>query len=292
MLKYIIMTIKKLTASDFPHRLREIPDPPKELFIEGRMPPETHKWLAVVGSRKCTHYGREVTERLISGLTGYPVVIVSGLALGIDALAHRAALDAGLLTVAVPGSGLDRSVLHPPSNRALAEEILKAGGALLSEFPPKFPASLWGFPQRNRIMAGLSDAVLIIEAEEKSGTLITSKLATDYNRDVLVVPGSIFSSFSAGPHMLLRLGATPITNALQLREALGFKEERDETVQSALRLACSPEEKKVLALLGSPLPREELLEELGLPIGKANALLSTMELKGFIKEQMGEIRVV
>lgn len=290
MLKYNIMPIKELTPKNFPHRLREIPDPPKELFIEGTMPPETHKWLAVVGARKCTHYGREVVERLISGLAGYPVVIVSGLALGIDALAHRAALDANLPTVAIPGSGLHRSVIHPPSHCALADEIVKSGGALLSEFPPKFPASVWGFPQRNRIMAGLSDAVLIIEAEEKSGTLITSKLATDYNRDVLVVPGSIFSSFSAGPHMLLRLGATPITSAAQLREALGFKEEKDAAVQTALRLACSPEEKRVLALLGSPLPREDLLEELGLPIGKANALLSTMELKGLIKEQMGEIR--
>lgn len=281
--------MQKIAPAQFPARLREITDPPTELYLQGTLPPEEHKWLTVVGSRKCTAYGREVTEMLVKGLAGHPVVVVSGLALGIDTLAHQSALAANLPTVAVPGSGLDRSVLHPPRNRRLAEEIIAAGGALLTEFPPTFPASLWGFPRRNRIMAGLSDAVLIIEAEERSGTLITSRLATDYNRDVLTVPGSIFSSHTAGPHMLIRLGATPITSSADLLQALGLK--TDETARRDYSL-CTKEEKEVVALLASPLSREELLDGLPFSIGQANALLSTMELKGLIKESTGEIHLV
>ena len=281
--------IERLSPAKFPARLREIPDQPTELYLQGTLPPEEHKWLAVVGSRKCTAYGREVTEMLVKGLQGYPIVIVSGLALGIDTLAHKSALTANLPTVVVPGSGLDRSVLHPPTNRRLAEEILAAGGALLTEFPPRFPASLWGFPRRNRIMAGLSDAVLIIEAEERSGTLITSRLATDYNRDVLTVPGSIFSSHTAGPHMLIRLGATPVTSSADLLQALGFKTDEKSVRDYSL---CTKEEKEIVALLASPLSREELLDGLPFSIGQANTLLSTMELKGLIKESAGEIHLI
>ena len=281
--------IERLSPAQFPARLREIPDQPTELYLQGTLPPEEHKWLAVVGSRKCTAYGREVTEMLVKGITGYPVVIVSGLALGIDTLAHKSALAANLPTIAVPGSGLDRSVLHPPTNRRLAEEILAAGGALLTEFPPTFPASLWSFPRRNRIMAGLSDAVLIVEAEERSGTLITSRLATDYNRDVLTVPGSIFSSHTAGPHMLIRLGATPITSPADLLQALGFKTDEKSVRDYSL---CTKEEKEIVALLASPLSREELLDGLPFSIGQANTLLSTMELKGLIKESAGEIHLI
>lgn len=280
--------LKELKNLDFPRRLREITDPPKKLYMEGILPPEEYKWLCVVGSRKYTNYGKEACEKLILGLAGYPVVIVSGLALGIDALAHRAALEAGLRCVAVPGSGLDPKVLYPSTNRRLAEEIVKKGGALLSEFEPDFLPTVWSFPQRNRIMAGLSDAVLIIEAEQKSGTLITARLATEYNRDVLTVPGSIFSASSAGPHMLIRLGATPITSAKDLLDALGFKTE--EGVERDYS-SCTAEEKKIIELLKSPLSRDTLLDSLGLPISQANALLSLMELKGLIKESAGEIHL-
>lgn len=280
--------IKRIPPAQFPSRLTEIADPPTELYLQGSLPPEEHKWLAVVGSRKCTAYGREVTEMLVKGLSGFPVVIVSGLALGIDTLAHKSALAARVPTVAVPGSGLDRSVLHPPTNRRLAEEILAAGGALLSEFPPKFPASLWGFPRRNRIMAGLSDAVLIIEAEERSGTLITSRLATDYNRDVLTVPGSVFSTHTAGPHMLIRLGATPITSPADLLQALGLKTNEQTARDYSL---CTKEEQEIVTRLASPLSREELLEGLPFSTGQTNALLSAMELKGLIKESAGEIHL-
>ncbi len=283
--------MKELSPDQFPRRLREIADPPKKLYLQGTLPPEDHKWLAVVGSRKYTSYGKEAAETLIAGLAGYPVTIVSGLALGIDALAHHAALAAKLPCVAVPGSGLDPKVLYPSTNRRLADDILKAGGALLSEFEPDFRATAWGFLQRNRIMAGLSDAVLVIEAEQRSGSLVTSKFATEYNRDVFTVPGSIFSSSSTGPHMLLRLGATPITSPKDLLEALGF--DISESKQQKLNYDdCTPDEKKVIELLQSPLSRDDLLDLLDLPVSRANALLSLMELKGLIKESVGEIHLV
>lgn len=281
--------MQELLPIQFPRRLREISDPPKKLYVQGALPPDDRKWLAVVGSRKYTPYGKEACESLIAGLSGFPIVIVSGLALGIDAIAHHAALGAALSCVAVPGSGLDRKVLYPSTNHRLADEILKTGGALVSEFEPDFAATAWSFPQRNRIMAGLSDAVLVIEAEEKSGTLITSKLAIEYNRDVLTVPGSIFSSSSAGPHMLLRLGATPITSSKDLLEALGFasgqKTERDYS-------DCTPEERTIIELLKTPSSRDVLLDALDMPIGRANSLLSMMELKGVIKEIAGEIHLL
>jgi len=282
--------IRELSPEEFPKRLLEIPDKPKKLFVRGELPPEDYKWLAIVGSRKYTPYGRQVCEKLISGLYGQPVVIVSGLALGIDALAHETALNNGLKCVAVPGSGLDPKVIYPASNYQLAESIATRGGALLSEFEPDFQATTWSFPQRNRIMAGLSDAVLVIEAEIKSGTLITSRLATDYNREVLTVPGSIFSSTSAGPHMLIRLGATPITESKDILDALGLASETPEKIGNRYE-DCSLEEMAIIKLLAIPTSRDELLRKSGMTISRANSLLSVMEIKGLIKEEMGEIRL-
>lgn len=284
-----LVGIKELTVSNFPPLLNEIPDPPKKLFIRGQLPDWNQKFLCVVGSRKYSGYGREICENLISGLSGLPVTIVSGLALGIDSIAHRAALDAGLVTIAVPGSGLKNEVLYPRSHIRLAEEIMKAGGALISEFEPDFPAAAWTFPQRNRIMAGMSHAVLVIEAEQKSGTLITSRLATEYNRDVLTVPGSVFSPGSSGPHMLIRLGATPITSGRDLREALGFKDE--EICGEKNYSDCGEDEIKLIKILNEPMSRDELIRQSGLPPSQANALLSMLEIKGHAKEIMGEIHL-
>src|SRR3990167_1755908 len=162
-------SIRTMSPEQFPRRLREIPDPPEKLWVEGVLPPEKHKWLAVVGSRRFSQYGREACEKLISGLYGHPVVIVSGLALGIDCIAHRAALEAKLSCVAVPGSGLSRKIMHPVANRTLADNIVAAGGALLSEFPPDFRATLYSFPQRNRIMAGLFGGLFVVGWGKKLG---------------------------------------------------------------------------------------------------------------------------
>ncbi|MFA5001196.1 MAG: DNA-processing protein DprA [Candidatus Paceibacterota bacterium] len=286
---------KKLTPEQFPTLLKEINDPPDELYLEGTLPNENeNKFLAVVGSRKYSRYGKEACEELIRGLAGYPIVIVSGLALGIDAIAHQSALNNKLLTMAIPGSGLDRKVLHPFSNHRLADEIVEAGGCLLSELEPECPAGVHTFPRRNRIMAGLSHAILIIEAGERSGTLITARLAMEYNRDVLVVPGSIFSPGSRGANNLIRQGAMPVNKSEDILQALGFDtEEAEADKQGRLWSDLSPIEQKIVEfLLSDSFPRDELIELAELSVTDANIILSTMEIKGIIKEAMGEIRLM
>lgn len=288
--------IRKLPSSEFPPALREIPEPPEALYLEGEWPDDDPVYVTVVGSRKFSGYGKDACQKIISELAGHPIVIVSGLAIGIDTVAHRAALEAGLKTVALPGSGLDRSVLHPSSNRRLADEIVAAGGALLSEFPPDYPAGLYTFPRRNRLMAGLAKGALIIEAGEKSGTLITARLSTDYNRDVYAVPGSIFSAGSLGTNNLIRQGAAPICSGRDLLLALGFDPPAggpDESGQHKLELEkLSADERRIYEILSfEPLPRDELLRALELPVSEANSLLGIMEIKGLITESMGEIRL-
>lgn len=281
------MQIRDLHKKDFPPLLNEINDPPKALRIIGELP-QTEKYLAVVGSRKYTEYGKAVCEKLIEGLRGYPITIVSGLALGIDSIAHRAALRAGLKTIAIPGSGLADKALYPHSHRELAREIVESGGCLLSEFDDTMPGLPHNFPQRNRIIAGMSQATLVIEAELQSGTLITSKYATEYNRDVFTVPNSIFSKTSEGPHMLLRLGATPITQSADIISALGLTphenlfEKRDYS-------ECSSDEHEVINILNEPLSRDEIIRRLNKPIYVTQTIIATMEIKGLVEEVMGEI---
>lgn len=279
--------ISILRPEEFPPLLQEIADPPEKLFVRGKLPSTDWKWLAVVGSRAMTSYGRQACAHLISGLRGYPVVIVSGLAFGVDAAAHKAALEAGLPTVGVPGSGLDWSVLYPRANVSLAREIINAGGALLSEYEPDLKAADYTFPQRNRIMAGLCQATLMIEAKERSGSLITARLTTEYNRELLVVPGSIFSAESRGTHQFLKLGATPVTEPEDILRALGIKTEDKSNVA---REDLSEEEARVLQIIATPCSRDELMEVLELPISEANILLSTMEIKGLIVEELGVVR--
>ena len=276
----------KLMPEQFPKLLKEIPDPPKQLYLKGKLPDDDTKFLCVVGSRKYSPYGKEVCEELISGLSGYNIAIVSGLALGIDSIAHRAALSARLLTIAIPGSGLNENVLYPSSHRMLAKKIVESGGVLMSEFEPDEEATVYTFPQRNRVMAGMSHAILVIEAVEKSGTLITARLALDYNRDVLTVPGSIFSKNSYGPHTLIRLGSTPITTSDDILLALNINAvEKKQISQDSL----SKNEQAVLKLLDSPLERDTLISELNMKISEANILISTMEIKGLLVERLGEI---
>lgn len=289
--------IEILRKNELPALLGEIPDPPKRLFIRGKFPDgNSRKFLCVVGSRKNSQYGKDVCESLISGLRGYGIVIVSGLALGIDSIAHEAALTTGLISIAVPGSGLSWDVLYPRANYNLAKRILDSGGALISEFENDFRATPYGFPERNRIMAGISHAVLVIEAEIKSGTLITSRLATEYNRDVLTVPGSIFSSKSEGPHMLMRLGATPVRNSEDILVTLGLlepenskKKKRRKSKRNYKNL--SENERKILALLEVPMNRHELIAKSGMDTSTTIITLSLLEIKGLISESMGEIRL-
>ncbi|MDP4020457.1 MAG: DNA-processing protein DprA, partial [Candidatus Adlerbacteria bacterium] len=215
--------IRQLSKKEFPELLKEIPDPPHLLYIRGEMPPPSYTCLCVVGSRATTPYGRRTCASLISGLARLPIAIISGMALGIDAEAHKAALDVGLPTVAVLPSSCDDSSLYPPSNKALAQRILARGGALVSERKTPWKAHPHDFAARNRIMAGMSKVILIIEAGEKSGTLITARLALDYNREVLCVPHELGRESGKGANQLLREGATLVRNSGDIAEALGFK---------------------------------------------------------------------
>ena len=252
------------------------------------------KLLAVVGSRKYSTYGKQVVEHLIAGLEGYGIGIVSGLALGIDGLAHEAALRHNLYTLAVPGSGLNDDVIYPATHKGLAHKILEAGGGMLSEFAPDFTATKWSFTQRNRIMAGIAHATLIIEAGEKSGTLITARMATDYNRELLVVPGNIFSQNSAGPHQFLKLGATPVTTASDILYALGFSQEEVEQNQKVLiePSSLTSEEQLILQHLSEPREKDTLIRLSNLPPHVANALLMQMEMKGLVASESNLYRAV
>lgn len=275
--------IEKLNK--IPYRLQEIGDPPKSLYIQGEFPDEEMKFLMVVGSRKHSAYGKMVCEKLIEKLAGYPIVIVSGMALGIDAIAHESAIRAGLKTIAIPGSGLDKKVLYPKSNFNLSKKILESGGCLLSEFEPDFKATNWSFLKRNRIGAGLSDAVLLIEAEEKSGTLTSARFAIDYNREVMVIPGNINSPTSKGTNNLLRDGATPVLKSKDILEVLGLsvKEEKEVLVN------LPEEESLVYGILTEPKSKEEICEELDKNIKDINVLVSMLELRGLVKENDGKI---
>lgn len=282
------MLRKILKPKHFPVLLKQIPDQPKLLYMEGELLPDDAIYLAVVGARKFTTYGKEACERIVGGLKNKnrQIIIVSGLAIGIDGIAHKAALKSGLKTIAIPGSGLDDNVLHPRSNLDLSKEIVENGGCLISELDWGMPAGVHTFPSRNRIIAGMSHAVLVIEATEKSGTLITADLATQYNRDVFAVPGSIFSQNSAGTNKLIKAGAAIITSAEDIFDAFGLPKEKENL---KLDLNFTNEEEKIYSLLIEPTEKDELVRKSGLPSAKANAIISMMTINGLIKESGGEI---
>lgn len=280
--------IRELLPHEYPELLKEIPEPPRQLRIWGNVPKEGNKLLAVVGSRKCTKYGEETCRSIIRGLKGHPVTIVSGLAIGIDSIAHESALETGLQTIAIPGSGLGKNVLYPRSNISLAERIVEEGGGLLSEYEDSMPTAMWAFSQRNRIMAGMSQAILVIEAENKSGTLITSRLAVEYNRDVGAVPGPIDSQTSEGPHLLIRMGAALIRNSEDVLELLGIKPHETPPLIETEDL--SESEKKLINILKKPHSKEKLIKKSGFDLNQANEILSVLEVKGLITEELGEIR--
>jgi DNA processing protein len=278
--------MKILEPHHFPKNLQNIPNPPQKLYLQGVLPdPETYIYLCVIGSRRHSSYGKDVCRELIAGLAGYPIVIVSGLALGIDAIAHQSAIESGLLTIAFPGSGLDESILYPAQHLQLAREIIYHGGAIISEFSPKTESAHWTFPQRNRLMAGISQAVLIIEGRERSGTQITATYAADYGRDVMAVPGSIFSPQSGGTHQLIKQGATPVTSSNDILEALGFhlQEKQPELFDTSL----SDYEQKILNICSQKTTLSDLARKLDTPISGIMATISDLEIRGYVRESEG-----
>ncbi|HEU5114846.1 MAG TPA: DNA-processing protein DprA [Candidatus Paceibacterota bacterium] len=281
-------SIRTIEKDKFPSLLREACSrwngAPRKLYLRGTLPPDDRIFLTIVGSRKWSAYGKSACESLIRSLSGLPVVIISGLALGIDSIAHEAALAHGIPTIAVPGSGLADDMIYPASHAGLARRIVESGGALLSPFEETIMGNDWTFPYRNRIMAGMAHATLVIEAGLKSGTLITARNAIEFDRNLLVVPGSIFSEGSSGPHQFLKLGATPITSGDDLVEALGFGD-RPKSVRDYSGLP--PEERKIMEALQTPLSRDGIIQTTGMSVPKMNALISLLEIKGLIKESNG-----
>lgn len=281
------MDIRELAREEYPAQLQEIPEPPERLWLQGAFAPIGTKSLAVVGSRALTAYGRQATASLIGGLAGYPVSIISGLALGADAAAHQAALAAGLHTLAVPGSGLSSAVLSPHTNKGIARDILSAGGGLLSEHPPDHVAHPYDFPSRNRIMVGLADAVLVIEAAPQSGTLITARLASEYNRDLLCVPHRIGDPHGFAAHLFLRLGASLVVEPSHILEALNIAP-RETRVREPVHLAGN--EGIIYELLTEPRARDELIRCSTLTSADTLTALVMLELRGLAKEEFGAWR--
>ncbi len=280
------MEIRELERSEWPAQLLEIPQPPERLWVRGALPVQGTKLLTVVGSRAMTRYGQEACEKLIIGLAGYPISIVSGLALGVDTCAHKAALSAGLHTLVVPGSGLGDDVLYPRSNRGFAKEILKAGGGFLSEYAPDTASRVRFFPERNRLMVGLADAVLVIEAGQKSGTLITARLASEYNRDLLCIPHRIGDPHAFGPHLFIRLGAALVSDPLHILEALKIPP-REGASTNVAPSDLEDVELVVWNMLEEPKTRDEILRESSASSGEALTALVALELRGLIKEEFG-----
>ena len=278
--------IRKIKAEDVSPLLLEMPNPPKELYIRGENPDTSRIFITIVGARRNTSYGAMVCEKIISGLAGYDITIVSGLAIGIDAIAHRCALKYNLPTIAILGSGLDDSVLYPRTNYNLAHKILESGGTLLSELEAKEKAARYTFLSRNRLMASASTLTIVAECARYSGTMVTAKLATEYNREVSAIPGSIFSSVSEGPNYLIAEGAHAVTSAEDVLNLLNI-ELKENTFFTPQDLTA--EEKEVLDLITEPISKESLTANVKLPVHLIQSTLTLLEIKKLVKEVDGKL---
>jgi len=272
--------------AEYPAHLREIPAPPDRLWVRGGLVDEDALAVAIVGSRRATPFGLELAERLAGDLAARGITVVSGLARGIDSAAHRGALEARGRTIAVLGSGVD--VVYPPENRRLAARIAERG-ALVSQFAPGAPALAHHFPVRNRIIAGLSLGVVVVEAAEQSGTLITAGHAGDLGREVMAVPGRAGAPTSRGTHKLIRDGAALVES---WEDVVALLPARWRACMAAVAPPSSPgpePEDSLLSLIGAePVSMEELIERSGLAASRAAARLLALELEGRIRQLPGK----
>jgi DNA processing protein len=268
----------------YPARLKEIEQPPPVLYVRGEYLPEDLFAVAIVGTRRVTPYGRQITEEIARFLAGSGLTVISGLARGVDALAHSAALKAGGRTLAVLGSGVDR--IYPPEHRALAEQMVERG-AVISDYPPGTPPEASNFPPRNRIISGLSLAVVVIEAGETSGALITAEFAAEQGREVFAVPGSILAPQSKGTNKLIQQGAQPLLCASDLMQALNLTRLGEQKAARKMLPADAVETQLLEALSDQPAHVDEIRNQTGLPIEKVSATLALMELKGMVRQVGG-----
>lgn len=285
--------VMALDDPNYPALLKEIYDPPALLYIKGRLEKGSDEFtLAVVGTRQITPYGRQITAEIVGPLARHGLTIVSGLALGVDALAHEVTLGQNGRTIAVLGSGLDEEHIYPSRNRQLAHRIIENNGAIISEFPIGTLPLRHHFPIRNRIISGLSLGTLIIEAAEDSGSLITARCALEQNRDVFSVPGSIFSPLSFGPNNLLKMGAKVITEAQDILEALNL-EKAEDFIENQKILPDTAEEAAVLKILSrEPIHIDEIIKQTSLPSHQVSSTLTLMEMKGKVRNLGGMMYVI
>lgn len=273
------MKIVCITSEDdvFPTTLTQLAQPPKQLFVLGNTELLSQPALAIVGSRHVTSYGQQVTTDLAAAVAGQGIVVISGLALGVDGIAHRAALQAGGKTIAILANGLDK--ITPRSHRSLAIQILEQGGTIISEYPEGMPPLRHSFVARNRLVAGLAQAVLITEAAAGSGSLHTASFALEQGKDVLAVPGNITSPMSQGTNQLIKSGATPITSAADLLSHLQLK-----PAQVSLPMGANAAEQAILDALGQGITDgNQLLYSSELDAALFNQSLTMLELHGHIK---------
>lgn len=277
---------------EYPRLLKEIANPPYTIYMKGEIDLNGAPMIAIVGSRKFTAYGSQAATTFARDLAAAGITVVSGMALGIDAIAHQGALSAGGKTVAVLGGSLDDKNIYPRNNFNLSREIIE-NGALISDYPIETPAGLQGnFPARNRIIAGLSLGTLIIEAGEKSGTLITANLALESNREVFAIPGSIFSSQSAGTNALIKKGAKLITSVKDVLEELNLGED-NKNVSIISRIPETKEEEILLKILSAdPLHIDNISKLSKLETATVASALSIMEIKGWIKNIGGQNYII
>ena len=278
--------IKILTWEDeiYPQRLKEIDQPPPVLYVRGEYVPDDLFAVAIVGTRRVTPYGRQITEELAAYLAANGITVISGLARGVDAIAHHAALKAGGRTIAVLGSGVDK--IYPPEHRQLAEQMMEHG-AIISDYAPGTPPDASNFPPRNRIISGLSLAVVVIEAGETSGALITAEFAAEQGREIFAVPGSILAPQSKGTNKLIQKGALPLLSVNDLMQALDLTRVGEHMTARKSIPADETEARLMKTLTDEPLHVDEIRNQTELPIEKVSATLALMELKGMVRQVGG-----
>lgn len=289
--------IKKISFEDrnYPKLLKEIKNPPKILYLKGEILPE-EDCFAIVGKRKCSSYGKQIALEIAGDLTEAGLTIVSGLAPGIDTISHRTVVERKKRTIAVLGTGIDEKSIYPKENLKLAEKILETGGALISEYPPGTKGSNFSFPQRNRIVSGLSLGVLVVEAKEKSGALITAEWAEKQGKKFFAVPGSIYFSNSKGCHYLIKKGAKLVESADDIIKELNFLKELNLS-QKSTRTVLIEEENREESLILNALEEESLYIDKIIERTKLNAAtvagnLAVLEIKGRIKNLGGNIYAI
>lgn len=275
------MHIRRLSPidSDWSETLLQASPPPKHLFIRGTMP--NQPGVAIVGTRKMSPYGRNCVELLVPEIVRLGRTVVSGLALGIDGVAHEATLQAGGRTLAIIGSGIDDASIYPRAHFGLAQRIIENGGAVMSEYHPGSPGMPHHFPERNRLIAALSTAVLVIEAPHKSGAMITARLALEMGREVWAVPGPITHPNSEGPNSLIRDGATPILGPDDIALALGLSPRQE---RLPLPASLAPDERALVeAIMAGTDTADSLSKALNRPITVISGMLTSLEISGSIR---------